>query len=413
MDKIVFVDYSQPAYSVAHDEPGERAPANEGPAAAVRPEVEQRQDMSVKLREERGARLRAAMGRAGLDLLVVTGNAWRSDYLRYALDVTPMEGQAVAFVTADDAWLMVETPAEAERIAAEQPGLKVEWSADLLPRARRALDAARPERTGLAPAHSTPALLARSAAGAGMRAATAMLDGLMVRKTAAEADRVEQAVRLADEGYEVFRAAARVGKKEFELVGELEAWLRTQGCPENFMIMGAGGKEVRTMHPPGERRLAAGDLVTTELTPCLDGYYAQICRTLVLGQPTREQLDSYQVFVDALEAGIAAVKPGNTHGDVARAQNDVFRRHGLGEYVTSKYTRVRGHGMGLYVDGPHVLEDVELVLEPDMTLVVHPNTYHPVAGYIVLGDTVRVTADGCKVLTRTPRELRSAPAGLA
>lgn len=100
--------------------------------------------MSAKLRDERGTRLRAAMERAGLDLLVVTGNAWRSDYLRYALDVTPMEGQAVAFVTADDAWLMVETPAEAERIAAEQPGLKVEWSTDLLVRARHALDAVRP-----------------------------------------------------------------------------------------------------------------------------------------------------------------------------------------------------------------------------------------------------------------------------
>jgi len=36
---------------------------------------------------------------------------------------------------------------------------------------------------------------------------------------------------------------------------------------------------------------------------------------------------------------------------------------------------VRGHGLGLYVDGrPALLEDVELKLEPDMTLIVHPNT---------------------------------------
>jgi Xaa-Pro aminopeptidase len=96
---------------------------------------------------------------------------------------------------------------------------------------------------------------------------------------------------------------------------------------------------------------------------------------------------------------------------VARAQNEVFRRHGLGEYVTSEYTRVRGHGLGLYVDGrPAVLEDVGLVLEPEMTLVVHPNTYHPEAGYFVHGDTVRVTADGCEVLSRTPRRLFSVPA---
>jgi Xaa-Pro aminopeptidase len=156
--------------------------------------------------------------------------------------------------------------------------------------------------------------------------------------------------------------------------------------------------------------LIPGDLVTTELTPCVDGYYAQICRTLVVGPPSAAQLSAYAVYVEALEAGIAAVRPGATHGDVARAQNDVFRRHGLGEYVSSEYTRVRGHGLGLFVDGVHVLEDVGLVLEPDMTLIVHPNTYHPVVGYVVLGDTVRVTADGCRVLTHCSRELMSVPA---
>jgi Xaa-Pro aminopeptidase len=58
-----------------------------------------------------------------------------------------------------------------------------------------------------------------------------------------------------------------------------------------------------------------------------------------------------------------------------------------------------------------VLEDVDLVLEPEMTLVVHPNTYHPEVGYLVHGDSVRVTDDGCEVLTRTPRQLFSGPAG--
>ena len=42
-----------------------------------------------------------------------------------------------------------------------------------------------------------------------------------------------------------------------------------------------------------------------------------------------------------------------------------------------------------------------------MALIVHPNTYHPVVGYMVLGDGVAVTDDGCDVLTGTPRELFS------
>jgi hypothetical protein len=40
-----------------------------------------------------------------------------------------------------------------------------------------------------------------------------------------------------------------------------------------------------------------------------------------------------------------------------------------------------------------------------MTIVVHPNTYHPEVGYMVLGDAVIVTADGFDPLLQTPRQL--------
>lgn len=366
--------------------------------------------MSETLAQARQAHVRSAMRARGLDRLVLAGDAWRSDYLRYVLDVTPMEGLVLArFDLQGPLRLWASHPEEALRLRVQCPGAEVHYAERPDLALLASLDPATLSTTGAAPHWAMPQSLAACLAPS-LRLTTTWLDGLMVRKSAAEADAVARAVRLADEGYAVFKQAARPGRPEFELIAELEAWFRAQGCPENFMIMGAGGPEVRTMRPPGERRLAVGDLVTTELTPCVDGYYAQICRTLVIGEPTPLQRKAYAVYEEALEAGIAAVRPGNTHGDVARAQNDVFRRHGLAEYITSKYTRVRGHGVGLYVDGPHVLEDVELALEPDMTLIVHPNTYHPEAGYIVLGDTVRVTATGCEVLTRTPRPLASVPA---
>jgi hypothetical protein len=44
------------------------------------------------------------------------------------------------------------------------------------------------------------------------------------------------------------------------------------------------------------------------------------------------------------------LKPGVNIKDVARVQNDVFRREGYGEFTGSKYTRVRGHNLGLYPD---------------------------------------------------------------
>jgi Xaa-Pro aminopeptidase len=172
------------------------------------------------------------------------------------------------------------------------------------------------------------------------------------------------------------------------------------------MIIGSGGKDVLGMTPPSERRIAAGDLVTTELTPCVAGYYVQICRTVVVGKASEAQGRAFAVYREALEAGVAAVRPGATAADVARAENDVFRRYGLGDYVTSKWTRVRGHGLGLFCDSkPHILEDVETPLVPGMALIVHPNTYHPDVGYLVLGDSVVVTEQGAEVLCATPREL--------
>jgi len=240
---------------------------------------------------------------------------------------------------------------------------------------------------------------------------TGLLDSLLMLKLASESAAMRRGARRADEGYAVFRQAARAGRADYELIAEIEAFYRANSVDDNFQIIGVGGPEVRGMAPPSGKRLKAGDLVTTELTPCVDGYYCQICRTLVVGTPTAEQHAAHALYRDAMEAGIATVRDGVTAADIARAENDVFRRHGLGDYVTSEYTRVRGHGMGLFADSkPHLLENVTTRIDAGMALIVHPNTYHPVVGYMVLGDALIVTNDGCEVLTRMPRELFSVPA---
>ncbi len=366
-------------------------------------------ELSQALIKERGERLNAAMAEQGIDVLAVVGNAWRSDYLRYATGVLPVEGNAVALIErGGPTTLLLESPAEVARIALEQPQLKLSWSASAVAQAERTIAAFGKRNVALAPTPAMPLRLAAGPAGKTMAAATAMLDRLMMRKSPAELKACRRAAELADEGYQVFLKSARPGRPEYALVADIEAFYRTRECAENFQILGSGGQEVRGMHPPLAKLVAKGDMVTTELTPCYEGYYAQICRTCVVGEPTAAQKKAFAVYREAMEAGIAVVRPGVKASDVARAENDVFRQYGLGKYVTSEYTRVRGHGLGLYCDSrPALLEDVDVVLEPDMCIVVHPNTYHPEVGYLVLGDSVQVTANGCEVLTRTPRELFS------
>ncbi len=362
--------------------------------------------------DDRKARLIEAMAEAGLDVLLVYGNAWQGDYLRYATDFGILEGQALAFVRNDGhVTLYLDSPIEVDRAQLDCPGVEAIHAPDLIAEVDGALDRLRNQRIGAAPQRLLPRRIAARARDLNLSDQTSFVDRLLMGKMESEIAATRRAAKVADEGYRVFMNAARPGRADYELIAETEAFFRANGVDDNFQIIGVGGVEVRGMTPPGGKRLKRGDMVTTELTPCVDGYYAQICRTLVVGEPSPEQRAAHALYRESMEAGIAVVRDGIVAADIARAENDVFRKHGLGEYTTSEYTRVRGHGMGLFADTkPHLLENVTTRIDAGMTLIVHPNTYHPAVGYLVLGDAVVVTKDGCEVLTGTPRELFSVPA---
>ncbi len=360
--------------------------------------------------QHRRNRLLDAMADAGIEAMLVYGNAWQNDYLRYATDFGILEGQALAVVRSDGhVTLCLDSPLEVDRATAGCPDVEVVYAPNVVRAAEVELNRLGNQRIGLAPYRLIPR---------GITACkylntcdqTELLDGLLMGKLQSEIAALRRAAWLADVGYGVFREAARPGRADYELIAEVEAFYRSKGVDDNFQIIGVGGPEVRGMAPPSGKRLKEGDLVTTELTPCVDGYYTQICRTLVVGLPNPHQLAAFAIYREAMEAGIAAVRDGVTAADIARAENEVFRRYGLGAYVTDEYTRVRGHGIGLFADTkPHILEDVDTRIDEGMTLIVHPNTYHPVVGYLVLGDSLVVTQDGCEMLTRTARELFSVP----
>jgi len=359
------------------------------------------------LADDRRQRLAAAMRDAGIAHLMLYGNAWQGDYLRYGTDFGILEGHGIALIGADgEVELFLDSATDAERAEVEVPAVRVHFAADIARAVGARLDRVANEHLAAAPRRFMPQWLADKTRHFSLDDGTALVDKLLMHKTFGEIAAVRRAAQIADDGYAEFLRVVRPGRSQYEIVADIEAYLRRRGCPDNFMIIGSGGRDVLGMTPPSERRVAKGDLVTTELTPAVDGYFAQICRTLVVGKATETQRRAFGVYAEALEAGIAAVRPGARAADVAKAENDVFRKYGLGEYTTSQWTRVRGHGMGLFADSkPHILEDVDTVLEPGMTLIVHPNTYHPEAGYIVLGDAIVVTEQGAEVLCKTPREL--------
>ena|SRR5262249_15556185 len=77
------------------------------------------------LAEARRRHLLTAMADAGIEHIVLYGNAWQGDYLRYAADFGILEGHGVALVAADGAIeLFLDSATEAERAEAETPAIK-------------------------------------------------------------------------------------------------------------------------------------------------------------------------------------------------------------------------------------------------------------------------------------------------
>ena len=84
------------------------------------------------LAEERRQRLVAAMREAGIDHMVLYGNAWQGDYLRYGADFGILEGHGIALIAADgDVELFLDSATDAERAEVEAPQVKVHLAPDI------------------------------------------------------------------------------------------------------------------------------------------------------------------------------------------------------------------------------------------------------------------------------------------
>jgi Xaa-Pro dipeptidase len=362
-------------------------------------------------RDLRYRKVREAMADAGIDLLLAFAPGWRRENVRYLADAPvdasaafvalPTSGAPSAFTTrrqdvpviAEHGWVT-----DVHALDPAEPTVLVERLRD-----------SRPKRVGVAHYELLPVLwldvLREALPGNEIVSATSLMDDARLVKSDWELARMRRSAAVCAAGWRAFVEAMEPGLPEYRIVAAVEAEIKRLGAEDNFMLIASGKDEVRGMTPPGDRLLADGDMVRTELTPRMDGYWLQICRSAVVGTASDAQRRSFDLFNEAVEAGLSVVRPGITAHEVAVAQNDVFRRHGYGEYCTSRYTRVRGHGHGLHLDETPIIEGNHTVLPENSVFIIHPNTYTPIAGYHVLGDPVRVTADGYEVLVDTERRL--------
>lgn len=216
---------------------------------------------------------------------------------------------------------------------------------------------------------------------------------------------LERAARIADAGFSAILERAKIGMPEHELAAEVEYAMRSQGAEDNFGMVTASDHSHCT-HPPGNRTIRPGDTIIAEITPAVEGHFVQLCRTAVMGPLSPLLREKFNIMEEAMEKSLEQVRVGKKVGEIAQAMNRVFSAYGYEKYCRPPYMRVRGHGLGfLSMPFPEIVDENEAVIEAGMCFVVHPNQYLPETGYLMLGDTVWVEANGPRRLTETPMKL--------
>src|SRR5262245_19298503 len=111
----------------------------------------------MALAQERRRRLLAAMAEAGIDAMVLYGNAWQGDYLRYAADFGILEGHGIALISSDGVTeLFLDSATDVERAEAETQGISVNFAADIARAVGARLDRVANHRLAAAPRRFLP-----------------------------------------------------------------------------------------------------------------------------------------------------------------------------------------------------------------------------------------------------------------
>jgi methionyl aminopeptidase len=167
---------------------------------------------------------------------------------------------------------------------------------------------------------------------------------------------------------------------------------------------------------PHDYVLRDGDLLSLDFACAVDGWVSDSAVSVVVGQPRPEDLRLIDTTTRALQAGIAAARPGAKIGDISAAIAAVAKADGY-----SVNTQFGGHGVGRTMHGdPHVPNDGRAgrgyPLHPGLVIAIEPwflestdQIYTDADGWTLrsadgsrgahMEHTVAITADGPLVLT--------------
>jgi Xaa-Pro aminopeptidase len=239
-----------------------------------------------------------------------------------------------------------------------------------------------------------------------------VVEGLRTVKDAGEVARMERAASIADEALASvlpLLSAAGTGRSEplteSHFAAALDHAMRMGGAEDSAFetIVASGENSAKPHARPGTRVIGPGDPVVVDFGAMFEGYRSDMTRTFCVGgEPTGQLAAVFEVVAGSQRTGVATVAPGVVTGDVDRACREVIAASGWGE----RFEHGTGHGVGLDIhEGPSVGPGSTAILSPGTVVTVEPGVYLPGTGGVRIEDTLVVTEDGSRPLTRFPKEV--------
>lgn len=231
---------------------------------------------------------------------------------------------------------------------------------------------------------------------------------LRQRKDAVEVEALRRAVEIASKAFDRLLGLLKPGMTEREAAAELEYGFRKLGADAIAFdtIVASGARGALPHGAASDKVIEAGEFVTFDFGARVAGYNSDITRTVFVGgngkQPTERQRQIYELVRESQQAGVEAIKPGVSAGDIDKICRDIFEKAGL----VDNYMHSTGHNLGREVhEAPFLMPNDPSPLEAGMVLTVEPGLYFPDWGGVRIEDDLLVTAGGVEVLPQISKEL--------
>lgn len=231
-----------------------------------------------------------------------------------------------------------------------------------------------------------------------------IIDSFRAVKNEAEIENICKAQRIAEAAFDHILGFIKVGVTEKEVALELDHYMLSHGADglsfETIAISGANTSKPHGV--PTDKKIEHGDFVTMDYGAVVNGYHSDMTRTVAVGAASDEQKKIYKIVFEAQLAVLRVLKNGVKCSDADKAARDVITEAGYGEY----FRHSTGHGVGIEIhEKPFISPKSTATLRSGNVVTDEPGIYIPGKFGVRIEDMALITENGCKNLTKAPKEL--------